>query len=238
MRTLLIAALAVSSFPSPDAEACGGYLAEPRVFLMSNHGTPTRHGGWQTRMFVPLGGQAPANTIWRRLAPGTYDYARIANAPAFDQAMTMTLVGPSGTRVVSSKTRWFLDSWDPSKSGSVLEVPVTREENFTVALAGSHDKAAWIALDSGAATRDDAAWVIAQGVTPSDPAYVDVSNLHGTDYELVSVYPKGNLQPVTFVRDRGQSLSRLDGSVLGGLTLRGATYVLVERDGAVTPVSL
>jgi hypothetical protein len=185
MRTLLIAALAISTFSSPAAEACGDYRFRPRVFLLSSHGVKTTTG-WQTRTFAVLGNDAPADAKWRALAPRTYDHSRIANAPALEHDVQLTLVGPGGTRIVTSRSRWFLDSaWRFGKPSIVVEVS-TGDKQLTIALAGRHADAVWIAHDDLATTR----------------------------------------------------IARLDGHVLGGISVQGERFALVERDGIVTPVAI
>jgi hypothetical protein len=237
MHTLLIAALAVSMLPSPAAEACGDYGFRPRVFLLSSHGVKTATG-WETRTFAVLGNAAPADAKWSALAPRTYDHSRIAKAPALEDDLQLTLVGPAGTRIVTSRSAWFLDSaWRFRKPSHVVEVSAG-DKRLTVALAGRHADAAWIALDDVAATRTDTDWVTAQGVTAGERPYVHVARLRGTDHETVSVQPTGQPHAITFLRTRGQQVRRLDGHVLGGISLRGERFALVERDGIVTPVSI
>src|SRR5687767_8051115 len=97
MRTLLLASLTITALQNP-ADACGPYVVEPTVFQLANG-------------FALLNQEAEQGEhTWRRLRPHSYDNTQIANTTPLETPMTITLVGPSGTKVVSSKVRALIKS--------------------------------------------------------------------------------------------------------------------------------
>jgi hypothetical protein len=232
MRNLLIAALAFSSIPSSDSDACG--FEEPQVLMLSSHGVSLGGSRWATRTFAVLGDAAPADANWRMLAPGTYDGTRIADASPLERAQTMTLVGRKGTRIVTTSDRSFLaPAWGFRTPSAVLAVDAGDDE-YVVALRGKHPKAAFGSLEERASNARDISWVKAHGVTPEGQVYV--SHLPGTTIDTITVTPKNKIQQVTFVRSGDSLMQQVDGSPLGSLTERNMRYILVAHDGAVTPV--
>src|SRR5512140_2069099 len=98
LLTSLAATLALSSAFVPDAPACG-FDPRPAALRVTSHFIP----GAGTRSFVVIG-DAPtlAESAWRQLAPSSYDGTRIADLPELAAPYELTLVGPSGTRHVST----------------------------------------------------------------------------------------------------------------------------------------
>ena len=225
MRTLLLASLTISALQNP-ADACGPYVVEPTVFQL-------------TSGFALLN-QAPDEyaPAWRRLHPNSYDHTQIADTTPLATPMTITLVGPSGTKVVSSKERALIKSgFSRTKATVALAIDRSNDESFYVALAGNHPNAAWIGLgDQVRGSQADVDWVTAQGVTPyrgyGGPS-VYIRKLQNTAYETITVSTKSG--SVTFIRSAGQQVLRFDGAIVGGLSLRGHTFVIKsDRAGVMT----
>jgi hypothetical protein len=227
MRSLLVTALALATQIPATTEACGDYFY-PRVFLLSNH---YAHEG--ERSFAVMSREVPARLAWTALAPMTYDNSKLAPAPALEPAQTLTLVGPDGRSIVTSRARWYLDSsWRPSGKATVLEVEATHE--FAIALAGAHEDAAWIAVDPRTNTQRDLDWVAAQGVHATN---VSVSRIHGTTLDAVTAY-RDDATAVTFVRSGTANVGSAEGHALGGLTVRGRRYLLTEQLGMIERVAI
>jgi hypothetical protein len=234
MRSLLLAALALTASHSA-ADACGPII--PKVFLLSSHNVFDGKGdAAATRTFAMLH-QPIANADklrWTMLAPMSYDGTRIANAPKLAAPVTLTLVGDSGTQVVTATSQASIkDTWQVHTPTLALEVKAGRESQFQIAVAGSHTDLAWHAITEE--------WMVADART-------QLAKLAGLDGGI-TVYRMGDVQIVTgwkpyqngsmtvLVRD-GQVERRVMGTPLGGLDADGFSYVLVDNDGAVTPVMI
>ena len=228
MRTLLIAALSLSTLtPSRDADACGGYNPEPRILRLATHALASDGNGSELRTFALFGAATPpANVTWRRLDPMSFDTAQVAHAAPLANAVTLTLVGPSGTRVVSSSKHVFLSrALGRRSTESALDIGVVKD--FAIALEGVHPNATWTALDNRSPQQATTlAWVKAQGV---DASWVDVNRVKGTAIETVSVWMEARAKTVTFLRQGDKNLGRFDGNPIGAFTNKGITQlVLVE----------
>jgi hypothetical protein len=231
--TLLIAALSLSAFTPSDAEACGSYNPEPRVMRLSTHFL-TGFDNSGPRSFVLFGASEPtAKLAWRKLAPGTYDMTEIANDMLLANPVTLTLLGPSGTRVVSSSKHVFLSrSWNIKTTTSALDVG--NVEGFTIAIEGAHANATWIALeDTSYKKAKGRAWVTALGVSPYHAGSIWVSRLKGTNVEAVSVYGKDG-KTITFLKHGDKNLGRFAGSPIGAFTNAGVIKVVLADDAFVT----
>jgi len=232
MRTLLIAAFSLSALtPSRDADACGSYTPEPQVLRLSTHFVPGGDGD-RRRTFALLGSTTPPPKLaWKLLAPMSYDATQIANDMMLANPITLTLVGPSGTRVVSSSKHVFLSrSWNFDATASALEVD--GGVGFAIAIEGKHDRAKWIELeDVTPAKAKLRTWVTALGVTPYDADSIYVNRVKGTDLEIVSVYPSNGTKMITFLKQGDRNHGRFDGSPLGAFSNGGVTK-LVLADGA------
>jgi hypothetical protein len=217
MRTSLLALALASLAPTTSADACGPMPA-PHLFAVSQHFT--RDGA---RTFVVLDDFAPPNTKWTRLAPGTYDGSSIAPAPALDQPMLVTLVGASGTRVVTSDRRVYLRSvLDSAAPHLALEVDVPHAETFEVAIAGRTD-ATWHALVTSAHERTDT-WLDRLAIT--DVEYMWIAHASGTDVAILSFSSKQGLRLA--IRRGDSDLGVHAGSALGVLDARGRRFVVLR----------
>lgn len=242
MRNLLLApVLASFVLSSAPAEACGPYTPEPTLFKLSTHAvrSGTRLVTTTTRTFVLTDtiDRAQADRLaWQPLAPGTYDYARMALAPDLAQPIDLTLIGPGGTKVVSSKRRAFLDrTFAELQPSSALEVEVERGK-FAFAIAGRHARAKWISLDDRGTTAADLAWVEKQGVTVIDPQYVQVAKLAGTHLVTISVLTKDGM--VTMVRSGHALYAQFAGTTRGAVEVDGQRFAVAMVDNAVTAIWL
>lgn len=238
MRTLLIAPV-LASFALTTvrpADACGPYMREPTLMRISGHRTESGN-----RVFAITSEAMPAidHDKWVRLAPRTYDYAAVADAPNLARAIDMTLIGPSGTRVVSSRERVYLSQTFVSHGPNVaMEIRVPSGK-FSIAIAGKHDKASWIELATERrGDAKDIAWVEAQGIEPLSDQYVYVTRLQGTAFEAVTVFPRGGGM-TTLVRSNGTLYSQFEGSVMGGIEMNGQHYAVASKHGeAVRAIAL
>lgn len=235
MRNILIAALAVSSIPGLDnADACG--FVPPHVMLLSSHSGHVHGTAWGTRTFAVLGEAVPADVRWQPLVPGTYDSSQIANERLLDKPRVLTLVGPAGTRVVSTAQQAVLSpAWGFRTPSTVLEVDTGAKssERFAVALDGSHPKATWTALETVQTSSADVAWVAAHGVKPRDAAHVIVHRVPGADADAITVMADDSVEMTTLVRRGDQLVERLDGSAFGSLREHGQSYVIAVHDSAI-----
>ena len=245
MRSTLLASLAVtatltSAFAPSIADACGGYTGDPMpaVFAVDDH-TVHQLGGdrWNRRAFVVLGATtAPADAAWELLAPRSYDSTQIADAPDPQQSTTFTLVGPSGSRVVSSNRRALLKhSFRIQNEHSAIEVDVAEQARFQIAVLGVQRDATWIPSTGVATTKATLAWVRGQGL---DTAYVYVTKIQGTKIQVISAHQPNDIGLTSFVVVDGTSRGAYTGSPIGGLDLGGKRYVLLEREGLITPIAV
>jgi len=198
-------------------------MPEPTVFRLSSHYTNTG-----SRLFVLLNESAPEGLEWTRLAPMSYDGTEIADAFQFTSPVTMTLVGPSGTRVVSSTKHVFLSkSWDFDKASGALEVDAGDKESFSIALSGSHAKAEWKELRTTPSERVER-WVAQQGIELLDKSAIYASWVQGTYVQTITVFDKAGKMR-TLVRMGNKLMQTLDGNVLGAVTVDGQTKLVVAE---------
>jgi hypothetical protein len=148
---LLAALLATTTLTTSIAAACGGYVEinpAPRVLAVSTHhlnpGAPRKRN--VDRAFVVLG--ASSNDVgegdWNFIAPRTFDTTQLAMLSPLATATELTLVGPSGTRVVKATQQVALRrGWTADKTQLALEVPVKAGEQFVIAIPGRVTDARW-----------------------------------------------------------------------------------------------
>ncbi|MBA3451865.1 MAG: hypothetical protein H0T42_02070, partial [Deltaproteobacteria bacterium] len=147
MRSILIASLALtatltSAFAPSIADACGGYMPDPTpaVFAIDEHRmrVPGTYQ-WQRRAFVALRNvTAGADVTWTRLSPQSYVATQIALQKELPRSTTFTLVGPSGSRVVSTNRSALLSqTFRNPKAHEALEVSVDEGSHYRVAVVGT-----------------------------------------------------------------------------------------------------
>lgn len=233
MRNLLIAltvAAFVPAMPAAPAEACGPYMMEPEVMSVSTHYTIRDGGGDRQRSFVILGDRAPEGLTWARLAPGTYDGTKIADAPLLEEPLEVTLVGPSGMRTVKLRKQVYLAAtWRWDAPVNALEVELGPKEDFRFAMFGTRP-ATWRALESGRAGQRDVAWLAAQGVRVADAGRVYVQRVQGSQVEIVAAFAEGG-ELVTFVRRGELRLGRYEGAASYAFMQRGRGWLVLEQRG-------
>jgi hypothetical protein len=232
MRSLIVTALALTTLRAATADACGTYdtvSRAPRLALVSTHSL----GDATTRSFVVVGDGAPANTRWRVVAPYTYDRVQLAPAPALDASITVTVLGWGETRVIEARRRHYLrHSWHLPGTHAVVEVEATKAPP-RIALIGRHADARWLELGELYVASNDVRWAEQQGLEPS----IRISRLPG-DAELDLVHGTIAGSETTLVRRRGAVVNRVDGQVLGGMTVEGVRYLVVKRGGSVRALRL
>jgi hypothetical protein len=182
MRNVVLAALMVSSLaPLHDVAACG--VPEPVVYRLSSHEAIDHDQTNDHRRTFALP------------APGT----------PFANPVMLTLVGPSRTRVVSTKRHVVL-----AGGTGAIEVPAIGDyEHFEIALSGAHRDAKWHALVGTAKS----------------------NTYRAADVEVIMHRVKDSTKVITDVRRGTTSLGRFDGYALGAFELDGLTK-LVIADGA------
>jgi hypothetical protein len=228
MRTLLLASLTIATLQNP-ADACGPYVVEPTVFQLA-------------RGYALLNEEPTETPVWRRLAPDSYDSTQIADATPLATPRTITLVGPSGTKVVTGTQRAFFKSGFTRTSKATVALAIPNGGSYSVALAGAHANAKWIALDTEVrGSKAELDWVSARGVTPYrgyGAPMVYLHKLKNTTYDTVTVFAKeGGM--VTFVRSGGHEVARFDGDIVGGVTVRGQAFAISsDRRGVLTSFAL
>lgn len=227
MRNALLALPVLASlFAIKPADACGPYGFRPSLMHLSTH---YADGG--TRTFVLTNQTVSNDQPWVRLAPMTYDSASIVDVDNSEHAANITLIGPKGAKVVSTKERVYLARTFLSRAPSVAwEIRAPRGE-FAIAMSGQHTDAEWITLgEERRGGSADIAWVKAKGLTPMYPEYVTVHKLAGTDFETVTVLPKTG-EIITFVRRGDAIYTSFEGSAMGGLSVNGERYVVGSKHG-------
>lgn len=238
LASLAVTATLTSAFAPSLADACGGYGGGPRlpsVFAVDEHFV-TQKGTNLRRAFVLFGrGERSDKISWTRLWPSSFDYTRIADAPDSPQLVTLTLIGPSGTLVVSSNDRTFVaDSFRSRHELLAMEVGIGQEAQFTVAVLGSQPDAKWLSTVDVTATKQTTAWVKSQGVAAE---YVDVVAIKGTKLRVISAHQPNSKGLTSFVLDGTTNLGAFSGgNPIGAIVLGTQRYVLLEEQGLITPV--
>lgn len=240
LASLAVTATLTSAFAPSIADACGGggYGGEmlPAVFAVDDHHV-TREGTDQRRAFILFGSGSPSDkATWTRLWPSSFDNTRIADAPDTTRPVTMTLIGPSGTRVVSSTDRTFIaDSFRSRQQQVAMEIGIDRKAEFSVAVMGAQRDAKWLGTSDVTSTKQTLAWLKAQGVTTANAT---VTKIQGTKLRVISAYQDGAPGMTSFVLDGTTTLTTAFGNPIGAIDLGAKRYVLLEQDGVITPVAV
>lgn len=243
MRTtlLLLAALTSSTLTAqPTAEACGGDYApvrtEPQVFPVSIHHV-LQTG--QQRAFVLFDQPAPEHTAWTALAPRSYDGTQIALAAQWTAPVTLTLVGPRGTRLVTT-TRYVYLARTFVRVASALAVEVDAGDDLdaaTIAIVGNHPTARYGALSSRTRTIRDEMTVRNFYVSGSAAAAAHVEQIAGTTIDAIGFQrsgPSAAGRRETVIRQGDTDVGVLvRGEAIGSVKIDGTVY-LVLREPAST----
>jgi hypothetical protein len=227
---LVAAVLASTTLTTSIAHACGGYVEfdpAPRVLAVSSHSV-VRRDHWSQRSFVVLEQaiKPAAETLWSLLAPGTYDTTRIITLPQLATPLELTLVGPSGARVVKTDRQVGLShSWQIGweQQRVALEVPLEDREQFVVAIEGRATDAKWHAIDHRQAPATVTWWLTQRGI--KNPEYVGLRKLAGTSFDIVEYTTNGMTHFIVRDGDR-QVGGAADASPLGAVTTKGRSFVV------------
>lgn len=147
LPALVLAAVTVAS---DIADACGAPV-RPNLVLISSHRSPATIPNTR-RAFAVRGGpaDAPVGATWTPLAPQSFDPASIHDLGSAKRSV-LTLVGPSGTRVVKTHTRRLLIQESIAIGHEVheaSEVPVGMDDHFPIAIVGNAKHAKWHELEA------------------------------------------------------------------------------------------
>lgn len=246
MRSLLLGALSLVAAltDTRDADACGGYRPGPEVFQLTAHTVIDRDRPGRapsTRVFALLPwDHAPADGLaWRRISPMSFDATEIASATPFANPVTLTLLGPSGARVVSTTKHVFLSrSWHFDRPVGAVEV--TAQGDFQIALRGNLAGARWVELDDVATTKPLEAWVQANAGSAGRDGVESIfaSRVRGTTTEVVSFYSRSQQRRVTLLKVGTASYGALAGTPLGAFSLDGRIQLAVGDRVAVRTIPL
>jgi hypothetical protein len=195
--------------PSPT-DACG--YVTPAVFLVTNHSFRAEHA---PHTLVRIGGVVPDRVAWQRIDERSYDPAEFAPAPSLDTAMTVTLVGNAGRRVVSSARQRFVAHEISSSTPAATVLDVGDAGDYELAIRGTHTDATFHPADS------------IDGVDR-------IALSGGIVIDAVETAVEDNLR-VT-LHENGRDVGTFPGRVLGGLDTDGGHYIVIENNGAVRAV--
>jgi len=241
ISTLLVATLAATTLTTSIAAACGGYVhvdPAPRVLAVSTHGL-SANGRWTSRSFVVLEQEMKRNDDdkWRPLAPRSYDATQIMTLAQLSSPIELTLVGPSGVRVVKTNKQVALSrSWHIGfdKTRVALEVPFKTNDQFTIAIAGRATDAKWRELDYAESPATLAWWLGTQGIKNAE--YPTLATVQGTDLEVIGFSQDGKSTLV--VRQGDALLGSSMGHAIGAVTTNGRSYLVVSTEGFVGTLEL
>lgn len=229
MRSLLIAAAALAALPSHHADACGGYVPEPRVMMVSIHHLAQDTGPARQRSFVILDERAPEGLAWSRLAPLTFDHSKIASAPPLAEPMEVTLIGASGARTVKLRKRVYLaPSWGWKQPTAALEVELASGEDFAIALPGAA-RAAWLPLGAATGSDGDVAWLARNGVHVRSAEMTYVQIIRGTGLTVITAYPE-SAPAVSVVRHGERIIVSSTGTATAAYAHRGSTWLVTQNE--------
>lgn len=219
MRTLLLATLALASSLARPADACG-----PRpVKAFATHSS-------SGRSFVLLGSPAPDNLTWTQMRPRSFDDSATAPAAAAPRATTITLLGETGARVITTSERiWFAPPFNRQPATSAIEIP--RSQDFEVALSGDFSSATWLPFIEQAFERVDAKLGL-------DAETSRLFSIGEAPVRLVTGWNAVTGDPESILLDGKQETARLRGLAVGGMTHGGRRYLFLETPGAIRVVSL
>jgi hypothetical protein len=239
ISSVLVTALAATTLSTSIAAACGGYVRvdpAPYTLGVTTHGLMEK-GKWTQRGFVVLDQKVELDAkAWKRLAPGTYDGTHIAFVAPREQPLELTLLGPSGTRVIKTAKQVALSrSWQISTDQSrlALEIPALKDAQFTIALIGRATDAKWQELPYEQGTAATSWWLDKHGV--KDAEYVSVRRI-SADLDIVE-YSKDGTSGFS-VRQGDEEVGVGVGVVQGAFTTKGRAFLSVKTQGQLATLEL
>lgn len=228
LTSVLAATLTTAAAAPQIAAACGDYARidrAPRMLKVSSHRLFADHAQKQRAFVVFEQAFDGGDATWNLLAPGTFDNTRLVKLPALAAPLQVTLVGPSGVRVVESDKQVALaDAFDLGwgEKRIAVEIPVADKDRFAVAIVGRAKDARW--HDAGHREAPASArWWLGKRGTPT-PDFIALRPLHGTGAEAIEFSQAG--EPQFVIRRGGAEVGNAQGSVLGAVTANGRTFVL------------
>lgn len=235
---LLVTVFATTTLTTEIAAACGDYVQvdpAPRVLAISTH--YVLDGERSTnRAFVVLERsiEPQRDKQWDLLAPGTFDTTRFLVLPRLASPMEVTLVGPSGTRLVQTDKQVALaGGWQIGfdQTRVALEVPVQANEQFAVAIAGRATDARWHVVDyHEQPTAQTKWWLQKHGIEGVE--YVVLRTIRDMPFDLVEYSQGGTTRFI--VRDRGRTSGlAANGSVLGAVTTKGRSFIVFTLNSQI-----
>ncbi|HEY5920979.1 MAG TPA: hypothetical protein VIV11_04880 [Kofleriaceae bacterium] len=237
---LLLTALASITLTTQIAAACGGYVQvdpAPRLLLMSSHGFH-EPGAWRLRTFVLLeeAPQIDDNTVWTPVAPGRYDGPKIAALPRLVTPRAVTLIGPSGVRVVETD-QLVAFSKSPhiglEQIRTAVEVRVGHYEKLPIAVAGRDNDAKWHELGNNTASEATKQWLAKRGIKTQ---HVKLQAIQGGKFSVVRYFSNGTAQ--FLVRQGDREVGRASGNLIGAMMFDGRMLVAYITGGRVATLDL
>ena len=172
---------------------------------------------------------------WQWLAPGTYDSTNIIELGRLDAPAEMTLLGPSGSRVISSDRRVALsNSWQigMDQTRAAIEITLADGDDFQIAVAGRARDAQWFSLEHKGSNASAVWWLAKLGIVGAD--YINVQPVTGTDYELVEYIANDTSG---FALRRGKTdVGRYSGSPIGAMQVNGRFFIVTKNNGQLTTI--
>lgn len=250
LRSMMLAVtlLLTTTLDARPAEACGGGYGQfqwrPAVLEVTSHHAPavraTGRRAGKTRWFVTLSrGTRPDGLTWKPIAPHSFDWTEIAEAPDLAQPVTLTLLGRAGTRVVSARRVVYLSSPHDATARTAVELEVSGDDDWAVALRGDLGKAAWDGLTYPAADAATRKWASTQGLDPR----VAVTRVAGTTLEIVQgndlTSRGGGARAIVRDRQTGGVVKGLRADdVLGTFVFDGTRYLATRERGTISATRL
>jgi hypothetical protein len=239
ISSILVATLAATTLTTAIAAACGGYVhvdPAPQILTVTTHGL-MQNGRWTHRGFVVLDQRVELDAAaWKQLAPGTYDGTRIAQVAARAKAVELTLVGPSGTRVISTAKQVALShSWQlgVDQSRLALEIPAIKDAQFTIAIPGRASDAKWQELPYEQGTAATQWWLSKHGV--KDAEYVSMRRI-SADVDVIEYYFDGESR--LSVREGDSEVGVAVGTTLGAFSTGSRSFLAISHKGQLRTLEL
>jgi hypothetical protein len=220
--TCLVAALlSTATLTTQIAAASGGSYeslrAAPQVMSVSMHyvyGTPGAEDSTTRRAFVITQRRSDLEKQqegWTMIAPRSYDATSLISLSPLRRSTAVTLIGPSGTRVVRTSSRVVLrDAFFRFGTLEALEVPATVDDQIEIALAGSHADAVWHAMRG---------------------SYTLTSKIIDTDLSVTMAYEDG--APRATLHAGTRNIGTFEGYPQGAIDVGGARYFVMQRQDGI-----
>jgi hypothetical protein len=220
MRTLLLACFAALLAPRVAA-ACGGPRIDPppRVLTVVSRSFPSGYH-WARRSFVVLPEAADVDSNTRWIHAASYDDTAVSELAALATPVELTLIGPTGVRVVKANRQFAMRRWLHRKPRIALEIPA---DDSTIAIVGGAKNAQWYQLGYSPATAATRWWLEHKGIAAD---WTSVRPLAGTDIDVIATQASGTSTLV--VRRGDDEVGRYNGTAHGAFVVNGRLYLVLE----------